>query len=256
MYCKGIQAFSLVELSIVLVILGLLIGGVLAGQSLIRAAELRSVSTDINKYMTAVNAFRDKYFAIPGDMQNATSIWGDQATGINACPDTAIPNGSPGTCNGNGNGTLTTDLTEDLRAFQHLAAAGLIEGNYTGLPSVPHTYHGQFAGENIPPLKLNGAALWFRYHPTQTQYGKIGNHMRLGTLRVGTGDYFDGVMRAEEAWNIDTKIDDGLASNGRFMAFASMTSNCVTGHYTGAAGSSNYRLDTTVPDCGIIYWMN
>ena len=59
--------FSLVELSIVLVILGLLTGGILAGQSLIRAAELRSISTDYSRYIAAVQAFRDKYFALPGD---------------------------------------------------------------------------------------------------------------------------------------------------------------------------------------------
>ena len=65
------KGFSLVELSIVLVILGLLIGGILTGQSLIRAAELRSVTTQYQGYVTAVNTFRDKYFALPGDMPNA-----------------------------------------------------------------------------------------------------------------------------------------------------------------------------------------
>lgn len=57
------RGFSLVELSIVLVILGLLTGGILAGQSLIRAAELRAVSTEYSRYATAVQSFRDKYFA-------------------------------------------------------------------------------------------------------------------------------------------------------------------------------------------------
>ena len=69
-----ISAFSLVELSIVLVILGLLVGGVLSGQSLIRAAELRSVTTEYSRYTTAISSFRDKYFALPGDMSNATSF--------------------------------------------------------------------------------------------------------------------------------------------------------------------------------------
>jgi len=69
-------AFSLVELSIVLVILGLLTGGVLTGQNLIRAAELRAVTTEFNAYQTAANTFKDKYFAIPGDMTNATDFWG------------------------------------------------------------------------------------------------------------------------------------------------------------------------------------
>ena len=71
--------FSLVELSIVLVILGLLVGGVLTGQSLIRAAELRSVSTEYSRYVASVHTFRDKYFALPGDMTNATQFWGTAA---------------------------------------------------------------------------------------------------------------------------------------------------------------------------------
>src|SRR5438552_4058186 len=70
------QAFSLVELSIVLVILGLLVGGILSGQSLIRAAELRSVTTEFSRYLAAVQSFKDKYFALPGDMANATAFWG------------------------------------------------------------------------------------------------------------------------------------------------------------------------------------
>lgn len=100
------RGFSLVELSIVLVILGLLTGGILAGQSLIRAAELRSVITTTDRYQAAVYSFRDKYFALPGDMRNATSFWGDQATGPSACADAGITDGTPGTCNGNGDGLI------------------------------------------------------------------------------------------------------------------------------------------------------
>ena len=70
------SGFSLVELSIVLVILGLLTGGILAGQNLIRAAELRSVTTQFQNYHAAVMTFRDKYFALPGDMANAEDFWG------------------------------------------------------------------------------------------------------------------------------------------------------------------------------------
>ena len=91
------NGFTLLELSIVMVIIGLIIGGITVGQDLIRSAELNSVVTDINKYKTAINTFNLKYNAMPGDMSNATSYWGDQATGTNACPDAAIANGTPGT---------------------------------------------------------------------------------------------------------------------------------------------------------------
>jgi hypothetical protein len=70
------EGFSLVALSVVWVNLGLLTGGILTAQSLIRAAELRSITTDYNRFITASQTFRDKYFALPGDMRNATRFWG------------------------------------------------------------------------------------------------------------------------------------------------------------------------------------
>lgn len=108
-------AFSLVELSIVLVILGMLVGGVLAGQSLIRASELRSITSDIHKMQSARIAFRDKYFSLPGDMPNAISFWGRQAGNAGDGVDStcaaltyATPSTDSRTCNGNGDGFIGT----------------------------------------------------------------------------------------------------------------------------------------------------
>jgi prepilin-type N-terminal cleavage/methylation domain-containing protein len=129
------RAFSLVELSIVLVILGLLVGGVLSGQSLIRAAQLRAITAEYSRYVTATQSFKDKYFALPGDMNNATSFWGaaDGSTGLTAACFGAAGTGTQ-TCNGDGSGTIypTSASDESLRFWQHLARAGLIEGSYTG----------------------------------------------------------------------------------------------------------------------------
>lgn len=66
--CVANRAFSLVELSIVLVILGLLTGGILTGQSLIESATMRRQLADIATLQSATLSFRDKYMAIPGDM--------------------------------------------------------------------------------------------------------------------------------------------------------------------------------------------
>jgi prepilin-type N-terminal cleavage/methylation domain-containing protein len=67
------QGFTLIELSIVLVIVGLIAGGVLVGQDLIRAAEVRATISQIEKYNTAVNTFRGKYGYLPGDINNAAA---------------------------------------------------------------------------------------------------------------------------------------------------------------------------------------
>lgn len=123
------RGFSLVELSVVLVILGLLVGGILAGQSLIHAAELRSINANAQKFITATHAFRDKYMALPGDMPNATAFWG----AINATPATcAATNLYTGnaTCDGDGNG-LIENFEASKFFWSQLTLAGLLEGKYT-----------------------------------------------------------------------------------------------------------------------------
>lgn len=106
------HGFSLVELSIVLVILGLLTGGILAGQSLIRAAELRSVASEHQRYVTATKSFQDKYFSVPGDMKNATSFWGAADGGDGLGTDCFnVKSTTATTCNGNGDTILQASNT-------------------------------------------------------------------------------------------------------------------------------------------------
>ena len=146
------KGFSLVELSIVLVILGLLVGGVLSGQSLIRAAELRSVSNDLSRYAAAAQTFRDKYFAIPGDMPNATSFWGSAGGANNDAACQAAQTTAAATCNGDGNGDLLNNNgeSEPYLFWKHLANAGLIEGSYSGI-------NAQTLGITVPPSKVSMA---------------------------------------------------------------------------------------------------
>ena len=69
------RGFSLVEMSIVVVILGLLVGTIISGKSLMRASELLSITTEYDMYKQAAKGFKDKYQWLPGDMPNATSFW-------------------------------------------------------------------------------------------------------------------------------------------------------------------------------------
>jgi hypothetical protein len=145
-----------------MVIVGLLTGGVLAGRSLIKAAELRSVSTEFMQYQTAVNVFQEKYNDLPGDMTNATEFWGRADTGAfsGQCAD-PVNNAGSGTqtCNGNGNGKVGEWGTlvhpnnaiyyESYRFWQHLANAGLISGTFTGIHSTTQHAHA-IIGENVP----------------------------------------------------------------------------------------------------------
>lgn len=216
------RGFSLVELSIVLVILGLLTGGVLTGQSLIRAAELRSITVSYERYVTAALSFRTRYMELPGDLSNATRFWTAEAS----CPgDYTSPSSGSATCNGNGDGRISSivpaleDFSERYRFWQHLANAGLIEGTYTGVPAASVTV--VIAGQNIPSLRLGGGGMGIVYADTLASsisyQDGIGQHLfyLLNASGPSTISTSAPLLTTEEAWNIDSKMDDGKPSYGK-----------------------------------------
>lgn len=247
---KSSSAFSLVELSIVLVILGLLTGGILAGQNLIRASELRSVTTEFNAYQTAVHTFRDKYFALPGDFRDATKFWG-AAT----CPGTAGTGTQ--TCDGNGDGVIdvpgaATQYGERFTFWQHLANAGLIEGSYTGMAGTGHPQNADI-GENVPRADLSNAG-WATQHNAQgnvcnagQRYTGAGISALHNRLRIGfeNGVFLSGpTFTPEEGWNIDTKIDDGKPGQGKLIGYCATECSDVID-----TGDAEYALQTTARSC-------
>ncbi len=250
------KAFSLVELSIVLVILGLLTGGILAGQSLIRAAELRSVSTDYQRYRAAMFAFRDKYFALPGDMNNATAFWGAQNATPATCQTTA--SSSALTCDGNGDNSIgdSSAYYERFRFWQHLANAGLIEGQYNGVSGSGSAYDATI-GTNVPRSRIANAGfsvIGKGTAPTGDANffpGYFGNILTFGAKRVNDITV-DPILKPEEAWNIDSKLDDGLPGTGfvqSMISTAAVAPGCTT---TAVSSTSTYALNSTGTLCNLI----
>ncbi len=223
------QGFSLVELSIVLVILGLLVGGILSGQSLIRASELRSVTTEYQTFVTSLGTFRDRYFALPGDLSNAASFW---STSHNGDGDGAIE------------GSTTANSNETGLAWEHMSKATIIEGSYT-----PTSWAATVRGSSNPKAKLNLAAWHIWSVGTQANTSLVfyeGNYGNALIIMSGT-DLSDpsgavGVLKSEEAWNIDTKIDDGKPQIGSVTALESLGGAAGSGCGLGAAAAT----DTTV----------
>ena len=274
------NAFSLVELSIVLVILGLLTGGILGGQALIRAAELRSISSDVAKHTAAIHSFRDKYFALPGDMPNAVRFWGNQAGGTADGVDATCqmldrdnPATGSATCNGNGNGMIGAyaNLTdagnfETFRAWQHMANAGLVEGSYAGVTdsdiNAYLTGPGVRPGWNVPRSKLSNAgyalAHWGSHNAASiyvtggilfvSDYGHVLNFgLPGGYHSMGNA----GVILPTEAWNIDTKMDDGRPGTGSVMTPSATTApGCVSSN-DGAIAV--YELAGSITGCALVF---
>lgn len=280
--------FTLIELSIVLAIIGLITAGVLVGKDLINQAELRSVIKDVEKYNTAVNTFKAKYNCLAGDCAFATDFFGTQTAG-GGCPNPTVASTteSPLTCNGDGNGAIwmlaggmTITLHERVRFWQHLSAAGLINGSYSGIGNTSLgegiAFQAILFGFNAPQAKLSrtgfavyhgsvlnngGATFWYKYIPN--------NHV----LILGSNDSCDDTVclmnnntvsaaesgtTPENALQLDRKVDDGKPGTGVVTAqppdggFGYYAQWCTTGTYA-QPEMAVYNLTVSNPTCPVVF---
>jgi prepilin-type N-terminal cleavage/methylation domain-containing protein len=211
----GRTGFTLVELSIVLVIIGLIIGGVLVGRELIAASQLRAQISQFEKYNQAVNTFRGKYNCLPGDCANATDFFSnlkapyDNGDGDGKLIDTNNQTGFP----------VTVDF-EPTTFWAHLFSAGLTDC------CDPANISYYVLGKDIPKDKMNGYGI-----ATANLGGKNGyfwgitNSCSPSTPCVQNANTFlalsnsvTGVITPAQAQAFDTKIDDGNATTGNVYA--------------------------------------
>lgn len=250
---RQVDGFTLIELSIVLVIIGLIVGGILMGRDMIRAAELRSVARDVEAIKTAINTFQNKYNCLPGDCLNATQFFGQASS----CPTPPVLT-DPGTCNGDGNGNyLPWTNNEGFYADQQLVQAGL--------------WGNGFAGENNYELAINGVTNGLAYIATNDLYdagNSDGNNAVNGlwgnTINIASPDGGcdkAAPMSALDAEQIDTKMDDGHASTGKVFGLNGWRPEARTAPTCGVAataclnGSNDYDTITDGASCRMIfYW--
>ncbi len=218
------RGFTLVELAIVLVIIGLVIAAVLKGQELIVSARLKSTINQIQGVRSAVNTFRDKYNALPGDYSRGNARVG-------------APAGVTWAVDGDGDGIIDGDGVADPLAgeetvlfWNHLSAANLITGvSPIGLGTL---------GDGLPTSPLGGG-LTIR---NEAVVGRTSHWIALGSAAITP----IGVASAEQSLQIDEKSDDGRPGTGAIRMDTGTCTDAGTGAVT---STSAYLADPGVSGC-------
>lgn len=215
--------FSLIELSVVLIIMGLLIGGILKGRDLIESARLKRVMAQLNELRMATSTFLDKYEAFPGDFNKAS-------TQINP----SLPNG---TGNGRIEGAGLAPGSEALAFWSHLVGSGLI-----GSPGLENELNRGEFGKGAPESTLGGG-----FTVEENPQGLKGLWFILGQKHGdhGTG----GLLTPIQALSLDKKMDNGHPTAGKVRAMDGTdkaSHSCVTSIGT-------YNLENNDTACILLF---
>ena len=215
------RGFTLIEIAIVLVIIGLLLGGVLKGQELITSARVRNLISTQDGVKAAYFGFLDRYRALPGDYSGASAN---------------IPN-CTGCQNGNNNGQITTVAgggpnEEQISAWEHLSRAGFVTGSYV--------YNATPAATNTP-VNPYGSLVQLIYDAIYMD--PAGTVPLRHNLKTGNNIASD--ILAE----VDRKIDDGLGNGGQFR-FSTFNGVVNTAGECVNTTSFQWQSATVNPNCG------
>lgn len=214
------QGFTLIELSVVIVIIGLLVGGILVGRDLIKNAELRATIAQIDKYNTAVQTFKLKFNAVPGDIRQSEA----SSFGL-----FALTSASPvGYGDGNGlveaGGTgVTSAQGETLVFWRHMFEAGFVDGslgvNGNSVLQVANgivTANVNNVAQSLPPSKLSPENSFIVYAANGLNYFSI---MPIGGITTAGAYTFNTIgLTPISAFSIDSKLDDGRPNTGAIIA--------------------------------------
>jgi prepilin-type N-terminal cleavage/methylation domain-containing protein len=194
--------FTLVEIAIVLVIIGLLLGGILKGQEMITQAKIKNVINDFNGITVAITSYQDRYRALPGDDGGATARWTVQAPasgngdGVIAVANKYKDNDTTGT------GGAPPNTAESNLFWQHLRIAGFVPGLTTG------------TGTGTPPPNAAGGIIGVETAVVGT------NGLGFTSLIICSSNIPDKVAIA-----VDTQMDDSNPATGQIRAQLQASAN-------------------------------
>ncbi len=237
---KNQTGFTLVEISIVMIIIGLLIGGTFGGIRLVENMRVNKTVQDLKAIESAALSFKDTYGRLPGDIRN---------------PASRLPNCTAMPCSTSGNGDRQLDTALASRAalgnanerftfWHHLQAAGLIAMDF-------HSTTNMTFGEGQPDAPLGGG---YRVDKINGQFGGGASYAFRGAVIFNTVE-----PSAALAWplpmviacpliaSVDRKMDDGICYNGFVQGWACAAASGGLGdplapYYTASAGAIVYDL--------------
>jgi type II secretory pathway pseudopilin PulG len=251
---KSKMAFTLVELAIVIVIIGLLVSGVLVGQELIAQAKIRAQLQQLEGYNAALLTFKSKYDYLPGDIPiaHANKFGIASGSGSSAVP----PNGDGLIGDGNGNVPPLAFYPEPRYFFIHLSQVKLVKevlGFESNSSAIGDTYPEDRLGKGgIAAISLREGGVWFFMGPTRRSTS--------GNTAIYLSE--NPSVTPSQALTIETKIDDGHPGVGSVRAVIVTSSvsttftndvtpanNCVN---TDLAGYNVSGVNSEKPTCRLI----
>ncbi|MDI9334861.1 MAG: prepilin-type N-terminal cleavage/methylation domain-containing protein [Cytophagales bacterium] len=230
------RGFTLVEIAIVLVVIGLLIGGILRGQEMINSARVRNIMDQQKAIQVAFYAFQDRYNALPGDLTLAQAVTVKLGSGLLSDANLGGALVATNTSATDFAGDGWVPINDSPEFFNNLAQAGLISCSQCMTPTTSGTTGGTTLNS---PYNFLGRPLYFTYpNPATMPNSNAAGSFYLSTMQnegtkpmLSTGDGIDSRLLAE----MDRKDDDGAPATGkiRYSDFFSTASGhaslaCVT----------------------------
>lgn len=257
---RNSAGFTLIEISIVIIIVGLILGGVLKGQELIRTARTHNVADQSSNIKAAILAFTDRFRALPGDYNKAA----DNIPDINSDQ------------NGDGNGRVGYDDSntpgvpdeanrrrETGLVWLHLAKSGFVSGNFNGKPLGLSDEAGWNCSTETCMVNAFNGPLLFIYANEQTGVSWASDMLNSNQLWSGKN------LPVELLAELDRKLDDGKPSTGHFRvgdgflegSRAPVGNLCATGGQLASkdnkgnvsSGTSySWDVQSQVSNCGVV----
>lgn len=226
--------FTLVEIAIVLVIIGLLLGGILKGQELINSARVRNLADMNSGVQAAYYGFIDRYRQVPGDWDA-----GDAETAIGV--DIGL--------GGDGNGRIDSDLKEAAAVWEQLSKAGFIQGSYNADASQTSAPAAGDYRNYAPRNAFNGSLVMTRNdgYVVDTGAASVRLNLHLGTL-----------IPVNISRELDVKVDDGRPETGVLRLSATSADGNFdeffdTDNAPSCIDDGNYNISGDAQDCGVAF---